>query len=457
MTIRAPASAGRQERPAGQVLLTGADHRGGSEDPEGRARTIVVLAKEPRPGRVKTRLHSAFTAGQAAELAAAALADTLDAVRRADVRRRVLAWTGDPTGWADGFEVIDQGGGDLSDRLAHVFDTVLGADDEPTLLIAMDTPQVTSALLQMPWDGADAVIGLTDDGGYWGIGLRRRPSASVFSDIPMSTDRTGAAQLARLLELGHRVKLLPPMRDVDTPLDAARIAEQHPGLLFADRFRALTSRPVTIGPRPVDAATIFNQAYRRHALTVWTAEGVDPLRVDDLLWRGPADDVDRLVLARCEPPVLDVGCGPGRMVVALTEGGRSALGVDVSAAAVQVSLRRGGPALRRDLSDWLPGEGRWGTVLLMDSNVGIGGDVDALLRRCSELLTPGGLMVCETDPQSLVDETHDVRLDAGGLTATMRWARIGAEALARRASRLNLLMTERWQLDGRAFVAFRRL
>jgi len=422
-----------------------------------RAQTIIVMAKEPLPGRVKTRLQSVFTPGQASRLAAAALDDTLEAVRRTPVRRRILAWEGNPAGRGDGFEVVDQGGGGLGDRLGRVLDRALADSPGPTMVIAMDTPQVTRELLQTSWDGADAVIGLTEDGGYWTIGLRRGPAAEVFAAVPMSTDRTGAAQLARLLDLGYTVKLLPPLRDVDTPDDAAALADRYPDLGFSRTHRMMTAGlPTGLGPAE-DLRMIFDHAYGGLPLRAATDAGVDPLRVSADLWRRPADAVDRLVVARCQAPVLDLGCGPGRMVAALTESGRSALGVDLSAAAVEASLRRGAPALRRDVTGPLPGEGRWGTVLLMDSNLGLGGDADGLLRRCRSLVTAGGLIICETDPEAAVDRTHRVLLTVGSASGYVRWAQIGADALGERARRLNLMVNERWSAGGRTFVALRTL
>src|SRR6478609_9277787 len=161
------------------------------------ARTIIVLAKQPRPGRVKTRLQSLFSPQEASELAAAALADTLRAVRRSAAPRRVLAWEGDPFGWDAGFDVVQQPDGDLGTRLAAAFAAAMSvAPTEPALLIGMDTPQVTTTLLDRSWNGADAVLGLSEDGGFWAIGLRSVDPYAVFAGIPMSTDRTAAAQLA---------------------------------------------------------------------------------------------------------------------------------------------------------------------------------------------------------------------------------------------------------------------
>jgi rSAM/selenodomain-associated transferase 1 len=194
---------------------------------------LLVIAKAPVPGRVKTRLTPPFTPAQAAGLAAAALADTLAAVARASrARRRVLVLEGEPGAWVpDGFEVIAQRGRGLAERLASAFQDT----GEPAFLIGMDTPQVSPALLDAglaALDRADAAFGAALDGGYWSIGLRRA-DPEVFRDVPMSAPDTGAVQRRRLAELGLRTVVLPPLRDVDTIADARAVAAEAPGGRFA--------------------------------------------------------------------------------------------------------------------------------------------------------------------------------------------------------------------------------
>jgi SAM-dependent methyltransferase len=156
--------------------------------------------------------------------------------------------------------------------------------------------------------------------------------------------------------------------------------------------------------------------------------------------------------------VIDLGCGPGRMVQALTESGRPALGVDMSSVAVQLSMMRGGPALRRRIEEPLPAEGRWGTALLMDTNVGLGGDVAALLARCIQLVIPGGLIICEVDRMPQRHEVHSVVLRTQrAASAPLPWSRIGAAALMQVAKSLDLLLVEEWTSRGRAFVALRSM
>ena len=201
--------------------------------------TLLVIAKAPVPGRVKTRLTPPCTPAEAAALAAAALQDTLAAAlasRRAG--RRVLVLEGRAPRWLPaGIEVIAQRGAGLAERLVAAF-----ADGgAPAFLVGMDTPQVTPELLDRglgALDRADAALGPAADGGYWGIGLRRADEA-VFRGVPMSESSTGAAQRRRLIALGLRTALLPELRDVDTIADARAVAAGEPRTRFAAALDAI--------------------------------------------------------------------------------------------------------------------------------------------------------------------------------------------------------------------------
>ncbi|MFH9855082.1 DUF2064 domain-containing protein [Streptomyces althioticus] len=197
--------------------------------------TLLVIAKEPRPGRVKTRLTPPFTPEEAAALAEAALADTLDAVARTPARRRVLVLDGSPGPWLPArFEVVPQCAGGLDERLAGAF----AMCDGPALLIGMDTPQVTPELLTVDFADCDAWFGPAADGGFWALGLAD-PDPGLLRGVPMSTPHTGAAQRRRLD--GLRVRDLPPLRDVDTARDAAAVADAAPDGRFAARLARLTA------------------------------------------------------------------------------------------------------------------------------------------------------------------------------------------------------------------------
>ena len=208
---------------------------GRSADPS-RTSTLMVIAKAPVAGRVKTRLVPPFTPAEAAQLAEAALADTLDAVARVPAARRVLVLDGEPGPWRPaGFEVVPQVGGGLDERLAAAFGQARG----PALLVGMDTPQVTPELLAVDWRGTDAWFGPALDGGFWALGLRE-PDPALLRGVPMSVPHTGEVQRRRLLDAGLRVRLLPELRDVDSAADAVAVAAACPAGRFANRLAALT-------------------------------------------------------------------------------------------------------------------------------------------------------------------------------------------------------------------------
>jgi len=196
--------------------------------------TILVIAKEPVPGRVKTRLTPPYTPDEAARLAEAALRDTLSVAARLPATRRVLVLSGSPGPWLpDGFEVVPQAAGGLDERIAAAF----AGCDGPALLVGMDTPQITPELLApvtcpCAWDGVDAWFGPAADGGFWALGLAR-PAPALLRGVPMSTAATGAAQRQRLVDAGLSVRDLPMLRDVDTADDAARVAAATSGRFAA--------------------------------------------------------------------------------------------------------------------------------------------------------------------------------------------------------------------------------
>lgn len=206
---------------------------------------LLVVAKAPVAGRSKTRLCPPCTPDEAAGLAEAALADTLDTVASlaGDGVRPVLALEGRPGAWLPaGFRVMGQRGDTLDERLANAWDDAGG----PGVQIGMDTPQVTPTLLSDAMAALssrrfDAALGLAVDGGWWALGLRH-PDRRVLLGVATSTAGTGATQLRRLHELGLAVAPLPTLRDVDTMADAMAVAAEIPGSRFAravDRMSAV--------------------------------------------------------------------------------------------------------------------------------------------------------------------------------------------------------------------------
>ncbi|MDG4830693.1 class I SAM-dependent methyltransferase [Solwaraspora sp. WMMD1047] len=174
-------------------------------------------------------------------------------------------------------------------------------------------------------------------------------------------------------------------------------------------------------------------------------------------WHGPVEPATAAVVARCGGPTLDLGCGPGRLTVALASAGVTAVGVDVSARAVALTRARGAVAVHRDLFDPLPGEGRWRHAVLLDGNIGIGGDPVALLRRCRSLLHPQGTVLVELEPPGTglwLGYAHVVTTTASGparLSPAFRWARLGVTAVRDTAATAGLAVREVFRDAGRWF------
>jgi rSAM/selenodomain-associated transferase 1 len=205
---------------------------------------LLVLAKAPLPGRVKTRLCPPCTPQQAARLAAAALADTLDAVRAVPGCRRVLALDGGPVCRPTGFEVVRQHGGGLGERIAAAFADTAAGGVGPILQVGMDTPQISPRLLAgclaaLAAPRVDAVLGPAEDGGWWALGLHDHRYAGLLAAVPMSTPDTYRLTLAALRSAGLRVAALPRRQDVDLWPDALAVADQAPHTRFAAEVRRL--------------------------------------------------------------------------------------------------------------------------------------------------------------------------------------------------------------------------
>ena len=181
-----------------------------------------------------------------------------------------------------------------------------------------------------------------------------------------------------------------------------------------------------------------------------------PLDVDQ--WSAPADEVERRRLGPLAGPVLDIGCGPGRLVVALAEQGVPAMGVDASPAAVGQAVERRAAALVRSVFDHIPATGRWRSALLFDGNIGIGGDPGRLLRRVAELLAPGGTAIVETGPPDQDLGRFPARLERGTeATPWFPWAQVGAVALVALAGTCGFEHVATDVDQGRWFVELQRV
>jgi glycosyltransferase A (GT-A) superfamily protein (DUF2064 family) len=206
---------------------------------------VLVMAKSPVAGRVKTRLCPPCTPDEAAALAEAALADTLAAAAACGADRRILALDGPPGDWLPaGFDVVPQVDGPFDRRLTAAWAAAGG----PGVQIGMDTPQVTAALLDDALEGLDthdAALGLAVDGGWWAIALRR-PDARAFVGVPMSTAETGAAQRSRLELLGLAVRDLPALVDLDTVADLPAVIESGTAIRTAALARTLGVIPISV-------------------------------------------------------------------------------------------------------------------------------------------------------------------------------------------------------------------
>lgn len=414
--------------------------------------TLAVIAKAPVPGRVKTRLCPPCTPVEAAALAEAALADTLAAVRATPAERRVLVLDGEPGSWVgDGVEVIAQRGAGLDERLAGAFEDIGG----PALIVGMDTPQMTPAMLS---DGLaalcthEATIGRANDGGYWSIGLQR-PDRRALEGVPMSRSDTGDQQVARLRELGLSLADLVPLDDVDDIDTARQVAAVAPGTAFGRAFAAWEEHGVRgmYAPPGTVYARGLEQPDPRYRLRLETG---DVRSVPFERWLGGVTHADAKVLARAVGPVLDVGCGPGRHVRELAGRGVLTLGVDASTAAVKLARSRGTSVFQGSVFDEIPGAGEWRSALLLDGNLGIGGRPERLLRRVGALLVRGGVILAEVDPPGTRTGRMHARLEGPDIVSRwFAWATVGADGVQAVIEESGMTLLERFEHDGRWFVA----
>lgn len=203
------------------------------DDEHDVAAHVLVLAKEPVAGRVKTRLSPVLTDAQCAEVATACLSATLRAVSATRGVARTLVLDGAAGPWLpDGFTVLPQRGRGLGERLAAAFQDAWALHRLPMLLVGMDTPQLTPRLLQdalttLDTPGTEAVLGQAQDGGWWALGLSE-PQPGAFDGVPMSTCRAGRVQAERLAALGRPASALPVLQDIDEVADLVTVSARLP-------------------------------------------------------------------------------------------------------------------------------------------------------------------------------------------------------------------------------------
>jgi SAM-dependent methyltransferase len=172
-------------------------------------------------------------------------------------------------------------------------------------------------------------------------------------------------------------------------------------------------------------------------------------------WGAAASSSDLRVLGRAVPPVLDIGCGPGRHVVALAEVGVPVLGIDITPVALRAARARGALVLQRSVFDRVPAAGRWGSALLLDGNIGIGGDPVALLQRVLRLLRPGGSVIIELAPPGARPAPATVRLELGSHRGPwFAWTQVAVDHVDPVAALAGTHVRERWcSDDGRWFAS----
>jgi SAM-dependent methyltransferase len=205
--------------------------------------------------------------------------------------------------------------------------------------------------------------------------------------------------------------------------------------------------------------SVYGAALRRAAgggpalLDLVPSSGGPVQILDAARWSGGLRPGDPALLNRCRGTTLDIGCGPGRLAAGLARRGQVALGVDICPEAVRLTRRRGAAAVRGSVFGPLPGEGRWGAILLADGNIGIGGDPARLLRRCAGLLRARGVVLVEVRPPGEPSWEADVVLrHRGRESAPFPWANVGAQDVTDLAGRCALRVRRLWTEAGRWFV-----
>jgi SAM-dependent methyltransferase len=170
-------------------------------------------------------------------------------------------------------------------------------------------------------------------------------------------------------------------------------------------------------------------------------------------WVNHADEVDLHALDALGEPVIDIGCGPGRHLQALSGRGVKVWGIDPSPLAVKLARRTGARVVLGSVFDDMPLTGRWGSALLLDGNIGIGGDAARLLQRVHALLRPGGTAVVELSPPGTRGGSTRMRLETPSLSSDwFAWATVSASEIDAMAAALRFGIVDRWSRQDRWFV-----
>jgi SAM-dependent methyltransferase len=210
----------------------------------------------------------------------------------------------------------------------------------------------------------------------------------------------------------------------------------------------MTAVELSEPPQPIEH---YERALHGHPVRVELEDGTRIALAADL-WSRPRPGDDS-VIQRCTGPTLDVGCGSGRITEALADAGVAALGIDISLQAILLTRRRGSRALVQDVFARTPALGIWQHVLLMDGNIGIGGDAVALLARCRELLCADGTLLVEVQaPGSGIRHLLVRLVHAKQTSRPFRWLTTDANGIKVTAARVGLVLIDEWAERGRWFV-----
>jgi len=212
---------------------------------------------------------------------------------------------------------------------------------------------------------------------------------------------------------------------------------------------------------PPDAAAactsdVFSAALRGEPCAVLGLT-LRPMTLPIARWADDADESDDALLAHCQGPTIDIGCGPGRMTYALAARGVCALGIDLVAEAVMQARARGASAILRDVFDKVPGEGRWHCALIADGNIGIGGDPERLLRRVAALVSERGRIIVDLAAPGLGLATRVLQLEVSGRRSEpFSWSVLAPEALPAAARGAGLHIREMGEHHGRWFAVLHK-